>query len=63
MRDLAGIDIPAERIFSQTESGRPKYEVLARLEATHPDSPRLAFVEDKLATLEKVFSSLSARIV
>lgn len=54
MRDMAGIAFPAERIFSQTVSGRPKGEVLAMLAARHPGTPRKVFVEDKLSTLEKV---------
>ncbi|KAG1667581.1 hypothetical protein FOA52_014662 [Chlamydomonas sp. UWO 241] len=54
MRDMAGIDFPLDRIFSQTVSGRPKGEVLTKLAGNHPDASALVFVEDKLSTLEKV---------
>lgn len=54
MRDMAGVDFPADRIFSQTVSGRPKGEVLAQLAAKHGDASTCIFVEDKLSTLEKV---------
>ncbi len=54
MRDMAGVPFPAERIFSQTVSGRPKGEVLRDLAARHPGASRQVFVEDKLSTLEKV---------
>lgn len=62
MRDMAGIEFPLSRIFSQTVSGRPKGEVLHKLSAQHPDALALIFVEDKLGTLEKVSKdpSLSA---
>jgi len=53
LRQMAGILFPADRIFSQTVSGRPKSEVLENLEKSHPGS-RCHFVEDKLSTLEKV---------
>ena len=56
LRNMAGIDFPAERIFSQTTSGRPKSEVLEMLEERHPRS-RYHFVEDKFTTLEKVMAS------
>ncbi|EFJ53097.1 hypothetical protein VOLCADRAFT_101579 [Volvox carteri f. nagariensis] len=54
MRDMASVPFPADRIFSQTVSGRPKGEVLAALAAQHPDVNAKIFVEDKLSTLEKV---------
>jgi hypothetical protein len=54
MRDMAGIDFPLARIFSQTVSGRPKGEVLNKLSAQYPEASELIFVEDKLSTLEKV---------
>ncbi len=54
MRDMAGVPVPMERIFSQTVSGRPKGEVLRRLAEQHGDAAALIFVEDKLSTLEKV---------
>lgn len=60
MRDMAGINFPMDRIFSQTVSGRPKGEVLNKLAADHPDATGLAFVEDKLSTLEKVRRPRSA---
>lgn len=59
MRDMAGINFPMDRIFSQTVSGRPKGEVLNKLAADHPNATGLAFVEDKLSTLEKVRSALT----
>jgi hypothetical protein len=52
---MAKVPIPAERIFSQAESGRPKTEVLVMLEARHPGT-HYHFVEDKFGTLEKVLS-------
>jgi hypothetical protein len=54
MNELAGVYFPMERIFSQTESGRPKSEVLAALGAKAPPGVRMTFVEDKLSTLEAV---------
>ena len=53
LRRMAGIDFPAERIFSQTVSGKPKSEVLEALQAKH-EGAVCHFVEDKLSTLEKV---------
>lgn len=55
MRDMAKVPFPSDRIFSQTISGRPKGEVLAALEAKHPQATAKIFVEDKLGTLEKVW--------
>lgn len=54
LKDMAGIPFPADRIFSQTVSGRPKGEVLEKLAGNHPDATERIFVEDKLSTLEKV---------
>ena len=54
LKEMAGIDFPMDRIFSQTVSGRPKSEVLEDLEATHPEAGGYHFVEDKFSTLEKV---------
>ena len=54
LRQMAGIQFPEDRIFSQTVSGRPKSEVLEQLHARHPDAPGYHFVEDKLSTLLKV---------
>lgn len=54
LRQMAGIPFPADRIFSQTVSGRPKSEVLEGLEAAHPEAASYHFVEDKMSTLEKV---------
>jgi len=59
MRDMAGINFPADRIYSQTVSGRPKGEVLAQLADRHKGTPACIFVEDKLATLEKVCKDAS----
>lgn len=54
LRQMAGVEFPLQRIFSQTVSGRPKSEVLQNLQLTHPTSESYHFVEDKLSTLEKV---------
>lgn len=54
LRDMASIDFPLDRIFSQTVSGSPKGEVLAKLDAANPGASALIFVEDKMGTLEKV---------
>lgn len=50
---MAGIDFPLERIFSMTVSGKPKSGVLKQLQEEHPGATA-HFVEDKLATLQKV---------
>ena len=55
LRQMAGIEFPPDRIFSQTTSGRPKSEVLEMLQERHPDT-RYHFVEDKFSTLEKVIA-------
>jgi len=55
----AGVPFPDDRIFSQTVSGEPKSKVLLKLEAEHPNAAGLYFVEDKLATLEKVAGEAS----
>ncbi len=54
LRDLGGVHMPMERIYSQTVSGRPKTEVLEKLAGGAPAGARLVFVEDKLSTLEAV---------
>ena len=54
LTNMASIDLDSSRIFSQTISGRPKSEVLLKLESNHPDAKVKIFVEDKLSTLEKV---------
>ena len=56
LRDMAKVPLPADRIFSQAETGRPKTEVLQMLQERHPDT-QYHFVEDKLSTLEKVFAA------
>ena len=53
---MAKAPLPADRIFSQAETGRPKTEVLEMLQERHPDT-QYHFVEDKLSTLEKVFAA------
>ena len=53
LRQMAGIQFPEDRIFSQTVSGRPKSEVLEQLHTRHPGAPGYHFVEDKLSTLLK----------
>jgi hypothetical protein len=50
---MAGIDFPMERIYSMTVSGKPKSGVLKQLAEEHPTA-RAHFVEDKLATLQKI---------
>ncbi len=54
LTQLGGVDFPLERIFSQTASGRPKTEVLAKLSEGAPPGCRMIFVEDKMSTLEAV---------
>lgn len=56
LSNMASIDIDPSRIFSQTLNGRPKSEVLKKLEESHPEASDKIFVEDKLSTLEKVAS-------
>ena len=53
LRQLAKVDLPPERIFSQAESGAPKSEILELLEQRHPGAA-YTFVEDKALTLHKV---------
>lgn len=50
---MAQVPLPAERIISQTVSGRPKSEVLHMLQQRHPGTA-YHFIEDKMSTLEKV---------
>ncbi|KIZ05430.1 hypothetical protein MNEG_2528 [Monoraphidium neglectum] len=57
LRDMAGIDLPPERIHSTTVSGEPKSRVLARLAEQHPGAASYVFVEDKFSTLEKVIKA------
>lgn len=53
--DMAKTPVPYERILSTTLSGLPKTTVLAELQEKHGDGDtRMVFVEDKIATLEKV---------
>lgn len=59
LRQMAGIDFPLERIYSQTVSGRPKSEVLEALQEKNPGA-ECHFVEDKLSTLEKVRAAAGA---
>lgn len=54
LREMAGVQLPMERIFSQTVSGQPKAEVLAMLQERHDDAAGMHFVEDKMGTLDKV---------
>lgn len=54
LRDMAGVDLPIDRIYSTTVSGEPKSSVLAHLAERHPDAGKYIFVEDKHSTLEKV---------
>ena len=54
MSQKANLEIPPERLFSQTVSGVPKTEVLLALQADAAPGARLVFVEDKMSTLEKV---------
>ncbi|GBF95946.1 hypothetical protein Rsub_08069 [Raphidocelis subcapitata] len=57
LRDMAGVDLPADRIHSTTVSGEPKSRVLARLAAQHAGAGGYVFVEDKYSTLEKVIAA------
>ncbi|CAG9463179.1 unnamed protein product [Pedinophyceae sp. YPF-701] len=59
LREMAGVQLEDERVFSMTVSGRPKGEVLAMLGERHPGAA-LHFVEDKLSTLEKVCKEVEA---
>lgn len=53
--DMAKTPVPHERILSTTLSGLPKTTVLAELQEKHNnEDTRMVFVEDKIATLEKV---------
>jgi phosphoglycolate phosphatase-like HAD superfamily hydrolase len=54
LRDLGGVEVPMEQIFSQTVSGRPKGEVLQQLAQGAAPGARLLFVEDKASTLAAV---------
>ena len=60
LRDMARLELPAERIYSTTLSGAPKSGVLAQLRDAHPDAADYVFVEDKLSTLEKVAATPGA---
>ncbi|KAL4538461.1 hypothetical protein Ndes2437A_g01479 [Nannochloris sp. 'desiccata'] len=62
LKNMAGIDFPIDRIFSQTVSGRPKSEVLENLEAKHPQAGSFHFVEDKMSTLEKVAKNRASQV-
>ena len=53
LHNAAHLPLPPDRIFSTAETGQPKSEVLAQLQAAHPGAA-CHFVEDKLSTLEKV---------
>lgn len=53
LKQMAGINMPLERIFSQTVSGQPKSEVLKMLQERHQGC-EYHFVEDKKSTLDKV---------
>ena len=57
---MAEVPFPADRIFSQAESGRPKTEVLRMLQKRHPET-MYHFIEDKFGTLEKVSLAASQR--
>lgn len=61
LRDMAGVELPMERIHSTTVSGEPKSRVLARLAAAHPEAAERLFVEDKHGTLEKVAGAEETR--
>lgn len=55
MHNMAKVPIPPERIHSTTLTGQPKSDILKDLQQQHPGA-LCHFVEDKLATLEKVSS-------
>lgn len=57
---LADIEFPLERMYSTTESGQPKWQVLDDLLRSHPGA-QLRFVEDKLSALQLVLERDSLR--
>ena len=50
---MAKLPLDSDRIWSTTVSGKPKSDMLVKLQGQHPDMV-YHFVEDKLGTLEKV---------
>lgn len=59
---LADMEFPLERMYSTTESGQPKWQVLESLQSNHPGA-RLHFVEDKLSALQLVIERENLRDV
>lgn len=53
LRDMAKVPLNLDRIWSTTVSGKPKSDMLVKLQGQHPNRV-YHFVEDKLGTLEKV---------
>jgi hypothetical protein len=53
LRKLANVAFPADRIFSTTESGQPKWQVIKMLLEQHTDC-ECHFIEDKLSALQLV---------
>ena len=53
LRDMAKVPLNLDRIWSTTVSGKPKSDMLVKLQSQHPNRV-YHFVEDKLGTLEKV---------
>ena len=50
---MAQVPLDSDRIWSTTVTGKPKSDMLLKLQAKHPGRV-YHFVEDKLGTLEKV---------
>ncbi|KAK9869089.1 hypothetical protein WJX84_009307 [Apatococcus fuscideae] len=53
LKDMAKVPLASDRIWSTTVTGKPKSDMLRKLQAKHPHKV-YHFVEDKLGTLEKV---------
>jgi hypothetical protein len=53
LRTLADVAFPMDRIYSTTESGQPKWQVIRMLLQRHPEY-ECHFVEDKLSALQLV---------
>ena len=53
LKDMAKLPLDSDRIWSTTVSGKPKSDMLVKLQGQHPNMI-YHFVEDKLGTLEKV---------
>lgn len=58
---MAKVPLASDRIWSTTVTGKPKSDMLRKLQAKHPHKV-YHFVEDKLGTLEKVRSAWACRV-